>query len=65
MENIFNKFNLLLGGFIALMTMIFGKYWIVFVGFLILNALDFYTGRSKARKQNNLSTKRGKEEIPK
>lgn len=65
MENIFNKFNLLWGGFIAVMTMIFGKYWIVFVGFLILNTLDFYTGRTKARKQNNLSTKRGKEGIQK
>lgn len=64
-EDIFTKFNLIWGIIVSIPSMIFGKYWVVFIGFMMLNIIDFYTGRLKAKKLNQLTSARGKEGIQK
>ena len=44
-----NKANLAWGAVVAVLTAIFGRYWFLFAGFLILNVIDYATGYCKAR----------------
>lgn len=59
MENeiikIFNKFSSFLGIICATITDILGVHWILFLGYLILNVLDYLTGtiKAKIKKQEN------------
>ena len=46
---VFDKIDWFLGGVVAVMTAILGKYWFLFAGFLILNFIDYTTGVIKAR----------------
>lgn len=43
------KANLFWGGAVTVMTMVFGKYWFLFAGFLALNVVDYLTGWMKAK----------------
>ena len=43
------KANLFWGGVATVMAAVFGKYWFLFVGFLVLNVIDFMTGWAKAK----------------
>ena len=45
----FDKINMLYGAIAAVGVAIFGKYWFLFLGFLILNAVDYVTGFIKAK----------------
>jgi len=48
--NVFTeKSNLVFGGIVTVLTAIFGKYWFLFAGFLVLNIVDFFTGWVKAK----------------
>lgn len=49
MEKIINKTNVLFGMVATFFAAIFGKYWFLFVGFLILNVVDYATGWIKAK----------------
>ena len=46
---ILNKINLLYGAIVAILTAIFGQYWFLFAGFLVLNVVDYTTGLIKAK----------------
>ena len=45
----FDKINMLYGAIAAIGVAIFGKYWFLFAGFLMLNAVDYVTGYCKAK----------------
>lgn len=49
---IVNKTNLIYGVIAAVCAAVFGKYWFLFVGFLILNVIDYATGWIKAKYYN-------------
>lgn len=46
---VFDKVNIFYGLVATVGTAIFGKYWILFLGFLALNIADYLTGLVKAR----------------
>ena len=48
----FDKINMIYGAVAAVGVAIFGKYWFLFAGFLILNLVDYVTGYCKARFYN-------------
>lgn len=60
-----DKANLLWAAVLAVLTQIFGKALPVFGFFLLLNIVDFYYGRKKARKTDTLSSRVGAEGIGK
>lgn len=43
--------NMLSGGIVAILTMLFGAYWYIFAGYLILQVMDWLTGWYKARRK--------------
>lgn len=45
----FDRINMLYGAIAAIGVAIFGKYWFLFAGFLMLNAVDYVTGYCKAK----------------
>lgn len=50
-----DKFNAAVGFIGAVLTMVFGKEWFLFVGFFVLNVMDYITGviKSKINKKEN------------
>lgn len=47
-----DAYNSILGGIIAVLTVIFGEHWYLFLLFLILNVADWFTGWMKSRINN-------------
>ena len=45
----FDKINMIYGLIATIGVALFGKYWFLFAGFLILNVIDYATGYCKAR----------------
>lgn len=45
----FDKVNMIYGFIATIGVAIFGKYWFLFAGFLVLNLVDYITGYIKAR----------------
>lgn len=56
----FSKVNLLWGCFATIMTGIFGKFWFLFAGFLVMNIIDYVTGTYKAKKQQKINSHTGR-----
>lgn len=57
-----DKYNAIAGSFVAVLTMVFGKHWILFALFLLLNVVDWITGWMKSRimgKENSVKGWRG------
>lgn len=54
-----DKYNAVVGAVVAVLTAVLGTYWYVFVGFLVLNIVDWITGWIKARKKKEESSKVG------
>lgn len=54
----FDKINMIYGAIAAVGVAVFGKYWFLFFGFLILNIADYLTGFVKAKfyKKNESSS---------
>lgn len=46
---IMDAYNMVVGFFIAILTMIFGEHWLMFAVFLLLNIIDWITGWMKSR----------------
>lgn len=46
------KVNMIYGAIAAVGTAIFGKYWFLFAGFLLMNVVDYMTGYCKAKFYN-------------
>ena len=51
--------NIGYGVLIGFLSLVFGEHWILFAGFLILNAVDFATGCYKAQLNKELSSAAG------
>ncbi len=49
MASIVDKYNLIIGGVITILTSILGVHWYIFVAYLVLNLIDWLTGCYKAR----------------
>ena len=45
----FDKINMIYGLIATIGAALFGEYWFLFAGFLILNVIDYATGYCKAR----------------
>ncbi len=48
----FDKVNMVYGVIATIGVALFGKYWFLFAGFLILNVIDYATGYCKAKFYN-------------
>lgn len=44
-----DKYNVIVGTIVAILSYIFGQYWYLFGGYLLLNILDWVTGWMKSR----------------
>lgn len=51
-----DTYNAVVGCIIAVLSAIFGMYWYLFAGYLLLNILDWGTGWYKARKKRQESS---------
>lgn len=53
--NYMDTYNAIVGGIVAVLTMIFGEHWLLFALFLFLNVADWLTGwyKSKVAKKEN------------
>lgn len=60
-----DKANIFWATLLAVLTHFFGKAGPIFAFFLLLNVVDFYYGRKKAKATNTLSSKIGAEGISK
>lgn len=49
MTKFIDSYNCVIGAIVTLATALFGTYWYVFAGFLLLNVIDWLTGWYKAR----------------
>ena len=58
-NKILDIYNVIVGGVVTILTVIFGKYWILSVGFLMFNVFDYITGYMKARKLKKESSSVG------
>lgn len=59
MEKIADTYNLAVGTIIAILTTIFGQYYLIFVIYLISNVIDWLTGWAKSRKFKRESSAEG------
>lgn len=48
----FDKINMFYGAIATVGVAIFGKYWFLFAGFLVMNVIDYITGWCKAKFYN-------------
>ena len=48
----FDKVNMLYGAIATIGVAVFGKYWFLFAGFLLMNLIDYATGWCKAKFYN-------------
>lgn len=58
-------YNVVVGAIVAVLSAIFGIYWYLFAGYLLLNVLDWLTGWYNARKKKQESSYRGVQGIAK
>lgn len=56
---IFNKISAIMSLIYTTLTTIFGIEWLLFLGYLILNLLDYITGTIKAKIKNTESSSKG------
>lgn len=54
-----DKYNAVVGAVVVVLSAIFGAFWYLFAGYLLLNILDWLTGWYKSRKKRTESSYRG------
>lgn len=54
-----DAYNAVVGAVVAVLSAIFGVYWYLFAGYLLLNILDWLTGWRKARKKKQETSYKG------
>ena len=59
MTKFIDTYNCILGAIVTLATAIFGTYWYIFAGFLLLNIVDTLTGWYKARQTGKETSRAG------
>ncbi len=55
----FDKVNAIYGLIATVMAAIFGQYWFLFAGFLLMNIIDYGTGLAKAKRLKKESSSAG------
>ena len=58
-DAIADRYNTIIGAFIAVMSTVFGEHWYLFAAFLAFNILDFFTGWQKVRVLKQESSAKG------
>ncbi len=58
-----NHYHLIVGSFVAILTMIFGKHWFLFALLLFLNVADWLSGWLKSRVMKTVNSKKGRQGI--
>lgn len=58
-SSVFDEINTIGSIFIMVLTFVFGDYWMLFVGFLLLNIADYVTGLIKSRLAHNVNSVNG------
>lgn len=56
---IMDAYNMIVGFFIAILTMLFGEHWLLFTIFLLLNVIDWLTGWLKSRLRGKETSEKG------
>lgn len=51
-----DHYNMVVGAVVAVFSAIFGIYWYLFAGYLVLNVIDWITGWRRANKQHQESS---------
>ena len=51
-----DRYNMIVGAVVAVFSAIFGIYWYLFAGYLVLNVIDWITGWRRANKQHKESS---------
>ena len=59
MTKFIDTYNCIIGAVVTLATALFGTYWYIFAGFLLLNIVDWLTGWYKARQTGKETSKIG------
>lgn len=59
MIDLVDRYNVLVGGGVLVLTALFGAYWYIFATFLVFNIFDWLTGWLKARNLKEESSKVG------
>lgn len=49
MDKIIDTYNAIVGGIVAVLSVVFGEHWILFALFLLFNIADWFTGWMKSR----------------
>ena len=57
--NFVDTYNAVIGGAVTVLSALFGVYWYLFAGYLLLNVLDWLTGWYKSRRLGKESSKTG------
>lgn len=60
-----DTYNAAVGAVVTVLSAVFGVFWYLFAGYLVLNILDWLTGWYKARKKKQESSYRGLQGIAK
>ena len=58
-DPLFDKVNTIGGIIVALFSFVFGEHWVLFVGFLLLNVCDYFTGCLKSRLNSKINSGKG------
>ena len=59
---VIDTYNAVVGAVVAVLSMVFGEHWILFMAFLMLNIADWFTGWMKSRmahKENSVAGWKG------
>lgn len=59
MTKLIDTYNFIMGAVVTIATALFGTYWYIFAGFLLLNIVDWLTGWYKARIMGKETSKIG------
>lgn len=58
--NVFtDKYNAIVGTVVAILSYVFGKNWVLFAGYLLLNIIDWVTGWMKSRLAGKENSQKG------
>lgn len=56
---VINRINLFCGMIVTVLSYVLGAHWFLFIGFLLLNAIDYITGCIKAYINNQTNSHKG------
>lgn len=54
-----DKYNMIVGGIVAILSYVLGQHWFLFMAFLLLNVVDWFTGWMKSRIAKKESSYKG------